>query len=70
MRRNHAKRTNKERPYQVDYIILADHPEISHIIVEPMRTIYRNIAACEYAPMVPVIKHSGDPAMRLLTGKI
>ena len=71
MRRNHPKRRErKNNNYTVDYVILPRHPEISHIICEPSRTIYRNMAACEDAPMIPVIHNNDDPAMRLLTGNI
>jgi len=70
MRRNHVKRNRPKKEYQLDYIILPDHPEISHIIVKPMRTIYRNLAAWEHAPFKPVIKRSDDPMMAMLMGKI
>ena len=70
MRRNHSKHNRTKKEYQMDYIILPDHPEISHIIVKPMRTIYRNLAAWEHAPFTTVIKHNDDPAMKMLAGKI
>ena len=71
MRRNHTKHNHGKKEYQQDYIILPDHPEISHIIVKPMRTIYRNLAAWENAPFTKVIKSTDDPAaIMLLGGKI
>lgn len=71
MRRNHAKHNHGKKEYQQDYIILPDHPEISHIIVKPMRTIYRNLAAWENAPFTKVIKSTDDPAaIMLLSGNI
>lgn len=70
MRRNHAKRNRIKKEYQLDYIILPNHPEISHIIVKPMRTIYHNLDAWEHAPITTVIKHNNDPAMKMLAGKI
>lgn len=70
MRKNHSRKYRRAKAYQIDYIILPDHPEINSIIVEPMRTIYRNLAAYESAAYAPIIKDMDDPEIRLLAGKI
>lgn len=69
MRRNHAKHSHINRcknEYRLDYIILPERPEISHVIVKPMRTVYRNLAAWEHAPFSPTVKSNDDPLMALI----
>ena len=70
MRRNKPKRPHGRKEYKQDYIILPDNPEIKEIIVKPMRTVYKNLAAWEHAPFTTVIRSTDDLAMQLIADKI
>lgn len=56
---NQKKQSARER-YDVDYIFMPEHPEITAVIAPQMKTIYRNMSCAPWADEVHIAKNDKD----------
>jgi len=61
-----ARRASLTDRYDVDYVYLPQCPELTQIIVPPMKTIYRNLACAPYADETHVVKTFDDRYLALV----
>lgn len=72
-RHNHIrgkKRQSMADRFDSDYIDLPEHPEITRICAVPLKTVFHNIAAGEWATEIYTAQSWSDPMMQIIAKKI